>query len=122
MAGILRALRVFGASVSMTWLTMACGGAALPQQELTSAEAAVRAAEVAGAPAVPKAELHLKYARDQITQAKQMIEQGENEQAQRVLVKAESDAEVALALAKHEEARSEANKALEDIEALMEKK
>ena len=40
----------------------ACGGAAVPQERLTSVERAISAAEAGGAPAVPKAQLHLKQA------------------------------------------------------------
>lgn len=96
----------------------ACGGAALPQAELTSAQSAVRAAEVAGAPDVPKGKLHLKYARDQIAEAQALIEEGKNKEAKRVLERAEVDARYAHALAEQEEATIEAEEVLERIEEL----
>lgn len=97
---------------------VACGGAAIPQDQLTAAEAAARAAEVGGAPNNPKAALHLKYARDQISEAKKLIEDDENELAQAKLQRAEIDAELALALARVENARTEARAALEEVEEL----
>lgn len=99
---------------------LACGGAAVPHAQMTSAEAAVRAAEVGGAPGVPKAELHLKHARDQIDAAKRLIEEGENERALFVLKRAEADAELALALAEEQDARRDAEGALKRIQQMTE--
>ncbi len=101
--------------------TVACGGAAVPHQELNTAEASIRAAEVGGAPELPQAALHLKYATDGVQQAKALIAKEENEQAQLILQRAAADAEVALAMAQHEEALAEANEVLEQINQLMEK-
>ncbi len=100
---------------------VACGGAAIPLDKLTSAEAAVRAAEVGGAPENPKAALHLKYARDQIAEAKKYIEQEENEVAAALLDRAGVDAELALALARVENARAEAAAALQEVQKLKER-
>lgn len=97
---------------------MACGGAAVPQARMTSAETEVRAAEVAGAPDVPQGKLHLKYARDQIEEAKALIEDGKNEAADRVLQRAEVDARYAHSLADQEEAQKEAQEVLDKIEEL----
>ncbi len=96
----------------------ACGGAALPQEKLTAAKAAVRAAEVGGAEDNPKAALHLKYARDQIAEANELIDEEENELAAALLDRAEVDAELALALARVNGARQEAKAALDEVEEL----
>lgn len=96
----------------------ACGGAAVPQEQLTAAEAAARAAEVGGAPDNPKAALHLKYARDQIRDAKKLIERDDNERAAALLARAEVDAELALALSRVEAARAEAAAALQEVKEL----
>jgi hypothetical protein len=99
-------------------LVSACGGAAVPHDKLASAQAAVRAAEVGGAPNDPNAALQLKRANDQITQAKALIEDGENEEAARVLLRAEVDADLALALAQEKTGRDEATKAQQEVAAL----
>ncbi|HEX2732839.1 MAG TPA: DUF4398 domain-containing protein [Polyangiaceae bacterium] len=104
--------------VAIAMTLMACGGAAVPQDKLTAAEAAVRAAEVGGAPDNPQAALHLKYARDQIAEAQKLIEDDENEAAAGLLDRAEVDAELALALARVEGARAEAQAARNEIEEL----
>jgi Domain of unknown function (DUF4398) len=106
---------------SVVLVTTACGGVAIPQDKLTAAEAAVRAAEVGGAPENPKAALHLKYARDQIAEAKKLIEDDENERAAALLDRADVDAELALSLARVENARAEANAALDEVKELRER-
>ena len=104
-----------------TWLAMACGGAAIPQERLTSAEGAVRAAEAGGAPTVPQAALHLKKAQDHIAQAKALIADDENERADFVLQRAEVDAELALAQAREDQAKKEAQEAIDMVEELRSK-
>jgi hypothetical protein len=98
-----------------------CGGAAIPSEQLTAAQAAVRAAEVGGAPEVPQAALSLKRANDQIVQAKKLIEDGENEQALRVLNKAEIDAELALALAREDSMKKQAAETREQLDKMKKK-
>jgi hypothetical protein len=88
---------------------------------MTTAEASVRAAEVGGAQSIPKAELYLKHARDQITSAKKHIELEENETATLELDRAAADADLALALAEEAKARTEAQAAFQRVEQLMEK-
>ena len=95
-----------------------CGGAALPAERLASAEAATRGAAEIGAEQTPEASLHLKLARDQIAQAKGMIEDGENDRAGSVLSRAEVDAELALALTRETAARAEASAVIQEAQAL----
>jgi hypothetical protein len=99
----------------------ACGGAAVPHEQMTAAEASVSAAEAGGAQDVPKAALHVKKAKDQIAEAKALIEQGENEKASWALQRASSDATLALSLAREVGIVAEAEKALADVEGLKSK-
>ena len=92
----------------------ACGGGGLAPASvasLTSAQAAVRAAGEVGAEQVPKAALHLKYAREQIQSAEALLADGEDELAEWMLTRAEADAEVALALARRAAAEEEEQQA-----------
>lgn len=98
----------------------ACGGAPPPHAQMGTAQASVRAAEVGGAPAIPKAELYLKHARDRITVAKKLMDEEENERAQLELEQAAADAELALALAEEAKARQDAQAALTRVQQLME--
>lgn len=81
----------------------------------------MRAAEVGGAADNPKAALHLKYARDQVAEAKKLIEEEEFEKAEALLNRAAADGELALALARVENARADAQEALDEVEALKKK-
>jgi hypothetical protein len=58
----------------------------------------LRAARELGAASVPRAKLHLQLAQTQVTQARKLTEDGENERASLVLTRARADAELAVAL------------------------
>ena len=110
---------VIGSVIVSFVLVSACGGSApVPASERTKALADVRAAEEIGAGKVPKAALHLKMARDQITTAERLIADEENEQAQLVLSRALADAEVAIALAHEAKLRDEAQQARQKVAQL----
>jgi hypothetical protein len=95
-----------------------CAGAPVPHERMASSLAAIRAAEEVGGANLPQAQLHLKLARDQVETAKSLIRDGENERAKIVLMRAESDAELALALAKESVARNEAQQAMAQVQML----
>lgn len=86
-----------------------------PSDRLASAEAASRSARELGADKEPKAALHLKLAQEQIDQAKKLMGDGDNKRADLVLQRASSDAELAVMLAKENNASSEATKAKEKV-------
>jgi hypothetical protein len=98
---------------------MACGGPKAPQTEMATAQSAVSAAEVGGAEEIPKGKLHLKKAREGIDSAAKLMEEKENAEARRLLMRAEIDARYALALANYQEAQKEAAEVLEKIEEMM---
>jgi hypothetical protein len=100
---------------------LACGGAAVPQEPLTAAQAAVKGAEVGGANEDPKAQLHLKLANEQIEKAKKLIADDENEEAARLIERAQADADLALALAEQGKALREAKDADEQLGKLKKK-
>ena len=114
-------LRTVGLAAMAALGAVGCGGAGLPPASvasLASAQGAVRAAEEVGAEEVPRAALHLKYAKDQIADAERLLEEEENEDAQVVLTMAEADAEVALELAKQTAAEEEAAQAEARLETM----
>jgi hypothetical protein len=105
------------------WIAVAaaCGGAAVPQETLTAAQASVKGAEVGGANENPKAQLHLKLATEQIEKAKKLIEDGDNEEAARLIDRAQADADLALALAEQAKALKDAKDADEQLGKLKKK-
>jgi hypothetical protein len=82
-----------------------------PTDHLATAIAAVHGAQVAGAPQVPKAALQLKLAEEQVAQARRMIENGENERADYMTLRAFNDAQLAVALVREQEAKTRAENA-----------
>jgi hypothetical protein len=90
----------------------ACAAHPAPTEQIATSLAAVRGAEEAGAHNVPEADLQLELAQEQVAQAKQFLEQNDNLRAEDRAVRAENDAELALAIA-HEDA---SKKRLEQFE------
>jgi len=106
------------AGCSLVLALLGCASAPLPAERLASAEAGIRGATEVGGEAVPQAALHLKMARDQIAQAKSLAQSGDGDRAVLVLARAETDAELALSLARESAARAEANAVLAQIQGL----
>ncbi len=106
------------AALGPVLLVFGCASTPMPAERLASAEAGIRGATEVGADGIPQASLHLKMARDQVAQAKGLSQNGDNERATMVLARAETDAELALALARENAARGEANALLAQIQTL----
>jgi hypothetical protein len=86
-----------------------------PSDRLATAEAASRSARELGADREPTAALHLKLSQEQIDQAKKLMNEGDNKRADLILQRASSDAELAVMLAKVNNANAEAQKAKERV-------
>jgi hypothetical protein len=108
---------VAGMALAAVFAT-ACGGAPPPTNQLTQSKAAIRGAEEVGAENTPKAALHLKMARDHLKNAEALIVEEEYEDASLVLKRAEADAELAIAMSKETEARTEAEDAMRKVQEL----
>jgi hypothetical protein len=93
-------------AIGLTAIGMGCAGASLPTDQVASAEASVRAAKELGAPSVPRAELHLRLAQDELKQAQKCAEDGDPERGKMLLERARVDAELAIALARQTKAES----------------
>lgn len=101
---------------------VACGGSTSQNLAPQTADAAsaIAAADVVTTQDTPQAALHLKLARDQLKQSKQLLEEDESERAQLMLERAKADAELALLLAREHEAQENAARARQQVEALSE--
>jgi hypothetical protein len=98
----------------------ACGGGyPEPRTQLVDSEASLRAADTAGAESGPQSALHLKRAREQIASAKALIADGDFERADWTLKRAQVDADLALALAKEDSKKKEAEDAKEKLDELV---
>jgi hypothetical protein len=94
-----------------------CASVPLPADRLKASETSIRGAEEVGALAVPAARLHLQLAKDETETAKKMAASGDK-RALLVLARAESDAELALGLAREVTVHNDALKATEDLKAI----
>lgn len=96
----------------------ACGGAPSPVDQLAASQAAIRGAEEAGGDRNPEALLYLKLARESLEKAKALMEDENNEAANRLLKKSEADADLARGLAREVTAEAEADEAKQVLSKL----
>jgi hypothetical protein len=96
----------------------ACASSPVPADRLARSQAAVRSAHEVGAENVPPAALHLKIANEELGMAKKLIEDGDNQRAEYILLRAEADANAALALAREAQARDDAQRTIDQVQKL----
>jgi hypothetical protein len=101
-------LTVAAASVP---LMLGCASYPMPSEHLTSSYASIRAAQEVGATAWPQAALHLKLAQEEQAKAKELASDSKNEEADYMTLRANADAELALAIARESMAEGRAAKA-----------
>jgi len=99
-------------------LGAACASAEVAPERVAAPRAGIAAAKEAGADENPQAALHLKLANDQFDRAKRMMNDGEPEDATRMLDRATVDAELALELARLDNTRRDAGDAMTNIQKL----
>jgi hypothetical protein len=80
--------------------------------------ASIRAAEELGAPRVAQASLHLQLAKEQSQHAKQLVAKGDGEEAGFLMMRADADAELAVALARSSVENGKAQKAIEKVRTM----
>ena len=115
--------RTFKTAIMM--FAMAAGTAALglgcassPPLRTEASTSGIRAAEEVGAAKVPQASLHLQLAREELELAKGLAAKGKKEEADSMLLRAEADAELAVALSRGDAEKSEARAAVERVRQL----
>ena len=111
-------LRKIAIAIAFVSLVKCASTTASSEHAAATTEAPIRAAEELGANKVPEAALHLQLAKDETEQAKQLVKDGNKRRAQTMLMRAQADAELALALAREAPTKAEAEKAAEQVKAL----
>jgi uncharacterized protein DUF4398 len=92
--------------------SLGCGASfPVPTQHMADAESAHRSALELGAANQPAAKLHVKLAEDQMSKAKILMTDGNNKEADSLLVRSRADSELALALAREQAATVEVQRA-----------
>ena len=108
-------IMVFAVAVVATAITAGCASAPLRTEASTSG---IRAAEEIGAAKIPQASLHLQLAKEELELAKGLAAKGEKKKAASMLLRAEADAELAVALSREDAEKSEARAAVERVRQL----
>lgn len=110
-------IRKFAGAISVSILVGILGCASVPLRTETSTSD-IRAAEESGAAKVPQAALHLQLAKEQLAKARDLAANGEKAQADSMLARAESDAELAVALSHEDTEKAEARAAVARVRQL----
>jgi uncharacterized protein YpuA (DUF1002 family) len=106
---------VCAVTIAATAIIAGCTSAPLRTEGSTSG---IRAAEEAGAAKVPQASLHLQLAREELELVKELAAKGDKEKAASMLLRAEADAELAVALSREDKEKAEALAAIERVRQL----
>jgi maltose-binding protein MalE len=96
---------------------IACASYPAPTEHLANSYANIRAAQEVGALSSPQAALHLKLAQEEQAKAKALVDDGKNEPADFMTMRANSDAELAIALTRETSAQGKAGQAVADVTA-----
>jgi regulator of protease activity HflC (stomatin/prohibitin superfamily) len=107
---------MLAASVLLTAVITGCGSSPVLNKEASTS--AIRAAEEAGASNVPSASLYLQLAKEELENAKVLATKGDKEQAESMLLRAEADGELAVALSRGDADKKEAISAIERVRQL----
>ena len=105
-------------ALPLLFAVTASGCATTQALNTESSTAAIRSAEELGAPAVPQASLHLQLAKEAMGEAAALHAEGRDEEANSLLLRAEADAELAVALSRADAEKSEAVAAMERVRKL----
>lgn len=103
-------------ATSALGIVSAC--ASSPPMRTEQSTSGIRAAEEVGAAKVPQAALHLQLAKEELELARKLAADGEREQGASMLLRAQADAELALALSHENTERAEANAAVASVRKL----
>jgi hypothetical protein len=103
------AMKLSLVTVTLAAAAVACTPTPPPTARYATTSASVRAAHEVGADKIPDAQLHLAMAEDQLRQARRLMNDGDNNKAAWVLARAQSDAELAVALAREADTRAAAD-------------
>jgi hypothetical protein len=114
---MMRKWKLFGLAFGLA-VSFGCASAPVPAEHMAASESSLRAAEENGAQDVPTAAFYLQLAREQMDTAQKLLNDGHNQRAKWVLMRAESDAELSVALAKENNTKLAAQQAVDQVHKL----
>jgi len=96
----------------------AAGCSAKEPLHTETSSAAIRSAEDLGATNVPQASLHLQLAKEEMQAATDLNTKGKKDEGTSLLLRAEADAELAIALSQADAQKTEAQAAMDRVQKL----
>jgi outer membrane murein-binding lipoprotein Lpp len=109
-------IAMLAGSILSALVIAGCGSSPAVNNEASTS--AIRAAEEAGASDVPTASLYLQLAKEELENAKALAAKGDKEQSESMLLRAEADGELAVALSRGDADKTEATQAIERVQQL----
>lgn len=109
-------MAMLAGSVLFAAVIAGCGSSPAVNKEASTS--AIRAAEEVGASNVPSASLYLQLAKEELENAKALAAKGDKEQAESMLLRAQADGELAVALSRGDADKAEATQAIERVRQL----
>ena len=111
-------MAVWAGSLLFAAAIAGCAGGPAFNQSSEASKSAIHAAEEVGATDVPRASLYLQMAKEELESARQLAAKGDKEEAASLLLRAEADAELSVALSHEQTERTEAAQAIEKVRQL----
>ena len=112
----IRNMMLVTVAVATTIVTGCAGNRQMLRTEASTS--GIRAAEEVGAAKVPQASLHLQLAREELELARGLAAKGEKKEAASMLLRAEADGELAVALSRGDAEKTDALYAVERVRQL----
>ena len=94
------------------------GCASSPPLQTEGSTSGIRAAEELGSSKVPEAKLHVQLAKEELGNAEALAKEGDSERANSMLLRAEADAQLAVALSREDVEKNESLAAVERVRQL----
>jgi hypothetical protein len=107
---------ILAGSVLLAAVVAGCASTPIVNKEASTS--AIRAAEELGASNVPSASLFLQLAKEELQNAEGIAKNGDKEQAESMLSRAQADGELAVALSRGDAEKKEAVQAVERVRQL----
>ncbi len=110
-------IAILAVSVLFGIVIAGCGSSpAVVDKEATTSS--IRAAEEVGASGISSASLYLQLAKEELVKAQGLAEKGDKEQAESMLLRAQTDGELAVALSHSDTDKKEAAEAIDRVQQL----
>ncbi len=109
-------MAMLAGSILLAAAIAGCG--TTPAVDKEASTSAIRAAEESGASNVPSASLYLQLAKEELEKAKGLAAKGDKEEAESMLLRAQADGELAVALSRGDADKTEATQAIERVRQL----